>query len=124
MTTMPSDSIDVARNTDAACHWGIRAAWRLSLVWGALVSLLAWTGGAAAMTAVIRGAVAFFAVGLLGFGLNAVMAHAGARCAEESHSRGLEEPDGSATEAVCDGDETGGAGADEGVRAEAESVSS
>lgn len=121
MTTMPSDSIDVARDLDVACRWGIRIAWRLSLVWGALVSLLAWTGGAEAITAVIRGAVAFLAVGLIGWGVNAVMAHAGARDAMEAATHwSAEGADGSnpadptgdslTDEAMDEGDGVRGAG--------------
>ncbi len=77
MSTMPSEPMDVTHELDVLCRWGIRAAWHLSLLWGALVSLLSWTGGAEAATAVIRGLVTFLAFGLVGWGVNAVMVQAG-----------------------------------------------
>lgn len=77
MATMPSEPIDTAHELDTLCRWGIRVAWRLSLLWGALVSLLSWTRGAGAETAVIRGLVTFVAFGLLGWGVNAILIQGG-----------------------------------------------
>ena len=82
MSTIPSEPIDVTSEMETFCHWGIRVAWYLSLLWGGLVLLLSWTGGAAAAIAVIRGLVAFLAIGLVGWGVNAVMVHAGAQDAQ------------------------------------------
>lgn len=108
MSTMPSESIDVNQEFDRLCRCGIRAAWHLSLLWGALVSLLSWTGGAAAATIVLRGLVSFLAFGLVGWGVNAVMVQAGQQsddACQEADAAG--EPDKQA-EGASDGDAAAG----------------
>ncbi len=77
MATMRCESIDKSQELESLCRWGIRVSWHLSLLWGALVSLLSWTAGATAETAVIRGLVSFVALGLLGWGANVVLIHGG-----------------------------------------------
>lgn len=139
MTDIPFEPTDVTRETDRLCRWGIRVAWHLSLLCGALVSLLSWTGGAGAPTAVIRGLVTFVAFGLMGWGVNAVMVQAGQREEEasgEKEDSGPEagESDGGVTEggqppvdeaSATDGEASGrheeGAGSDIDPRMEARS---
>ena len=109
MSTIPSEPIDVTSEMETFCRWGIRVAWYLSLLWGGLVLLLSWTGGAAAATAVIRGLVAFLAIGLVGWGVNAVMVHAGAQDAQTT-SASADAMEGSETQETGPADEAALAG--------------
>lgn len=97
MTDTPSEPTNVTHDVDALCRWGIRAAWHLSLLLGTLVSLLSWTGGAAAPTAVIRGLVTFVAFGLMGWGVNAVLVQVRQGEEEDAESK-VGDPDGDVTE--------------------------
>jgi len=112
MATMPPQPIDGGHELDALCRWGIRAAWRLSVVWGALVSILSWTRGAEPETSVIRGLVTFVAFGLLGWGVNAILVQGGrsgedaSAVAEDATGR----PEGQALKAAA-GDTSGRAAA-------------
>lgn len=114
MSTIPSEPIEVSYDTDTLCRWGICAAWRLSIVWGALVSLLSWTGGAEAATSVIRGLVTFFAFGLVGWGMNAVMAQAGAHTGDAARQEAGAAPQPAGGDTGAAGDAGAARGADDG----------
>lgn len=77
MTTTSSGADNVGHDSDMLCRLGICAAWHLSFLGGVLVSLLSWTSGAETATAVIRGLVTLVTLGLIGWGVNAVVIQGG-----------------------------------------------
>ena len=94
MSAVSSESANKLRDAVSLCHTSIAATWMLGLAIAFLVAILSLSAGALPTTSVVRGGICFLVLGLIGWGINAILVTADEKVA---HRAEIEAEDESAT---------------------------